>query len=219
MASIIERVSRTQTFDIQLKCGHFSRVEFKGKGLEDASLLNAFANFRPGNPFACSTCVTPPRELDMGRAARDYADQMRMATGRVPIYAVIPKELSAEELAVIHPVMRKFVTWLNLNGFHTTDSGDGVSNAGMECALDHPNVFIMLKDPEVLFDEVKRLTALCRHELKLKFQNNTDGPRIEGSYSPNDEGSGAIIAIYNVTDNHLPTGIEGLWTRKPELPR
>lgn len=204
MPSLITDVSTSYYFKVSCACGHSHTFEFKNKRFDDPTFLNAVANFRPGNPLACSACPTPVPAVDMGKASRDYADRMRMATGRLPIYAVFPKELSQEELEVVHPIMRRFVRWLNLNGFHTTDSGDGVSNAGMEGALDHPNVFIMLRNPEALFDEVKRLTALCRRELKLVFENNTNGPRIEGSFSPNDDGGGAIIAIYNVTDNHLP---------------
>lgn len=102
------------------------------------------------------------------------------------------------------PGIRRTVEWLNENGFKTTDSGDGVSNEGMDCALEFPNVF-MVCDPKNLVAEADRLRGLL--EAKdifvgpLSPPGEVDPPHIEACYDPSD-GIG-ILGLTNVDDKLL----------------
>jgi len=103
----------------------------------------------------------------------------------------------------ICPGITKTVHWLQSHGFKTTDSGDGVSNEGMECSLDFPNVF-MVTEPQLLISDCKRL-ALLRGEQGIQVggmtMNGAPKPHVEGSYDPSDDG--AIISLFYVDDKKL----------------
>ena len=92
----------------------------------------------------------------------------------------------------IQPTMRETVVWLNEIGFRTTDSGDGVGNAGMGCEIPRAHVFIQLDDGASLVEE--------SHRLMRRAQGRWPGIRvsIEGSYSPTD-GLG-VLMLWDVTD-------------------
>ena len=90
------------------------------------------------------------------------------------------------------PTMTKTVAWLNAQGFNTTDSGDGVSNAGMGCEIPRAHVFIQLTDGARLVEESHRLMRLAQErwpDVRVS---------IEGTYSPVD-GVG-ILMLWDVTD-------------------
>ena len=98
------------------------------------------------------------------------------------------------------PGIRKTVLFLQRHGFNTTDSGDGVSNEGMGCELDHPNVF-MLCPPDKLLTESHRLLELLARQ-GVRCTPDPDGPHIEVSYDPSD-GIG-ILCLFNLDDKtHL----------------
>jgi hypothetical protein len=93
----------------------------------------------------------------------------------------------------LDPGIRGTVRWLQENGFHTTDSGDGASKSDLIAtgdALDFPHVF-MTCAPEVLVSEARRLYAML----------GSFGT-VEATYSPND--GIAVLALIGVTDDKLP---------------
>jgi len=94
--------------------------------------------------------------------------------------------------------IRRLVNLLNRNGFETTDSGDGSNyEAGMECALPCPNVYVTV-EPKDLAVEADRLRALLEHE-GVDFSDEYEGmPTIEALYSPVDGHAGIIVL--NVSD-------------------
>ena len=101
------------------------------------------------------------------------------------------------------PGIEKTVHWLQSHGFKTTDSGDGVSNEGMECAIDFPNVF-MVTEPQHLIPECKRLMKVLAEKGIQCGGMTMDGapkPHNEGSYDPSD--GNAIISLFYVDDKKL----------------
>jgi hypothetical protein len=102
------------------------------------------------------------------------------------------------------PGIAKTVHWLQSEGFITTDSGDGVSNEGMECALDFPNVF-MVVPPSRIVPECNRLMKLLREKGVEAGGLTPDGspkPHINGSYDPSGKGE-AIVSLFYVDDKLL----------------
>ena len=103
------------------------------------------------------------------------------------------------------PGIRQTVVWLRDHGFHTTDSGDGVTNveSGMEYALPFPHVF-MTCTPEVLIAETQRLQDLLTDmgvEVEPLGPENTQLPHLEATYDPCD--NLGFIALSGVDDDLL----------------
>ncbi len=98
----------------------------------------------------------------------------------------------------LDPGIRKTVEWLNECGFETTDSGDGVSKVGMECALDVPNVFMEVT-PDSMVEEARRLHALLQ-DRGVDFGQYADAS-IQASFDPVDGSS--ILELYGVDDAML----------------
>lgn len=101
----------------------------------------------------------------------------------------------------LDPGIRGIVMWLRINGFETTDSGDGVSKVQMIAsgdALAFPNVFMRCSS-ERMRSEADRLLAL------VCMAGFGDKARIEASYDPRDRS--AVLGLYNVSDNDaVPRG-------------
>ena len=101
------------------------------------------------------------------------------------------------------PGIRRTVEWLQSEGFKTTDSGDGVSNGDMGCAMPFPNVF-MVCSPASLILETHRLYDLLQEKgiearaFLLDVEDDKQPPHIEATYDPSDGIAG--IALFNVDD-------------------
>jgi hypothetical protein len=98
------------------------------------------------------------------------------------------------------PGIRQTVEWLQSEGFNTTDSGDGVGNEGMECAIPFPNVFMTCSE-DILIQETKRLQTLLAVkgiEVQPLQPDDPQPAHIEASYDPS-TGLG-IISLFNVDD-------------------
>jgi hypothetical protein len=104
----------------------------------------------------------------------------------------------------ITPGIIKTVEWLNANGFITSDSGDGVTNveAGMEGALDYPNVAIPVQPTGLVYLASALLILLKRVGVEvLPASEDTSIPCISASYDPAD--NSAIVMLYGVDDKML----------------
>lgn len=107
---------------------------------------------------------------------------------------------STEDLC---PGIRRTVGWLQARGFKTTDSGDGHSNEGMECALSVPNV-TMVCPPGMMAGEADRLRALLAvHGVMVEpcSPEEPGPPQIQASYDP--ANGVAAIVLLNVDDKLL----------------
>ncbi len=105
----------------------------------------------------------------------------------------------------VNPEVRTLVEWLNLNGFRTTDSGDGRNySAGMEGAVPFPMVAIGVES-EALTAEADRLAELMSNVFGLIFSERPGAPNIEASYNPGD--GCAVVVLTNVTDSQLQSVI------------
>jgi hypothetical protein len=93
----------------------------------------------------------------------------------------------------IDPGIRGMVAALRLNGFETTDSGDGVTKADMPCSLPYPHVFITTTK-EQLLAEADRLYSFVNAE--YIESNMPSGWKVEACYSPNDDAS--ILVVYSL---------------------
>jgi len=95
------------------------------------------------------------------------------------------------------PGIRRIVLWLRDLGYDTTDSGDGVSNEEMECAMDIPNVH-MACTPQNLLERADEL----HQQLALRGITTGDDPWagacIQATYNPADKG--AYISLFSVDD-------------------
>jgi hypothetical protein len=108
----------------------------------------------------------------------------------------------------ITPGVRRLVTWLNREGFETTDSGDGVANveAGIEGALNYPHVAIEVCPPYLLVGEANRLRNVLRMAgVKVHETGRGDHPWIQASYDPVTKV--AVMFLANVEDSMLPEGL------------
>jgi hypothetical protein len=108
------------------------------------------------------------------------------------------------DLNSLCPGIRRTVAWLQSEGFHTTDSGDGYSNAEMECALPHANVF-MTCDPAKMVEEADRLhTLLAQKGIEigpLGPDDEDQPPHIEASYDPSNKV--AVLCLLHLDDTRL----------------
>lgn len=101
------------------------------------------------------------------------------------------------------PGIQQTVAWLQGQGFQTTDSGDGHSNEGMECALPFPNV-TMVCSPAEMAVESDRLLGLLRDRgvvVEPGSPEEPGPPRIQASYDP--ANGVAVIMLVNVDDKLL----------------
>jgi len=68
-----------------------------------------------------------------------------------------PKPRDPVQESTLDPGITRTVGWLQGLGFHTTDSGDGVSKPKNERVFDFPHVVIVVDNPEHLISESKRI--------------------------------------------------------------
>jgi hypothetical protein len=105
----------------------------------------------------------------------------------------------------LDPGIREVVALLRVNGFETTDSGDGRTKIGnpawnQECLLDIPHVF-MLTTPDRLVQEADRLADLIAAR---GVEVGTARVWIEATYSPRDrKGKRAILGLLGLDDAGL----------------
>ena len=94
------------------------------------------------------------------------------------------------DYSLLNPGIRMLVQFLNEQGFETTDSGDGKTNveSGMECAMDVPNVHMIVRPADRIVHESRRLYDVMKdHGIALgPLGEDGIGPTIEASYSPVD---------------------------------
>ena len=91
--------------------------------------------------------------------------------------------------------IRETVRALWLAGFAPTDSGDGNSKAGMECALAVPHVF-MRCDPQDLVADARRLQTIVDSWATYGRWRDaaSDGPSVQACYLP--RGDAAVLELY-----------------------
>ena len=105
------------------------------------------------------------------------------------------------DLQSLSPGIRRTVAFLRSEGFETTDSGDGHSNMGMECAMPFPNVAIRCPNPENLVSEARRLQeVLAKNGVMVEplgpdDPEVTQPPHIEATYDPSND-IGFILLMY-----------------------
>lgn len=115
----------------------------------------------------------------------------------------------------LDPGVRETVRWLFEQGFDPTDSGDGVSKGG-GCSRPVPHVFMVVRQPGMLEQEVERLHRLLvaqgvqlydgpmtpeeADELGVRWEGVPEGSvrgSLQGNYAP---GGPAIIVLDGVND-------------------
>jgi len=104
------------------------------------------------------------------------------------------------DLDTLNPGIRRLVRLLRKAGFETTDSGDGVSNAHMECAMDQPNVHIICDPSNMARVSDELYQMLSKYSLDTCCDPD-DGPFIQASYNPAD--GDAMISLIGVDDDTL----------------
>lgn len=110
----------------------------------------------------------------------------------------------------LSPGIKGLVIWLNTNGFHTVDSGDGTNAAdGMACAVDVPMVAISI-NKLWLADEADRLLFMLKRrgvDFTPQVLDCTMSlpelalPSIQASYDPLD--GLAVVVLINVTSEDI----------------
>lgn len=104
------------------------------------------------------------------------------------------------------PGIRRTVAMLNEHGFHTTDSGDGVTNvaAGMDDALPYPNVAILVTPAAMLIAEALRLHDLiqARGICVEPMGEDPQMPAIQATFDPAVPDYG-VIMLTGVDDAKL----------------
>lgn len=120
-------------------------------------------------------------------------------------------ELDVEEL---NPGIRRTVTFLNMKGFETCDSGDGKTH-DYECDRSYPYVIMQVEPAEKLIEECRRLrTVLAEIGLDVPEQSPEVGsPAIQGTYDPANDI--AFIDLMGVNDAMLFDGKKPEEERKP----
>ena len=101
--------------------------------------------------------------------------------------------------STLSPGIRRMVMLLREAGFNTTDSGDGKSNAGMDCAFNYPNIHIVC-NPSQLVAKADDLNRLLKG-LGIIVGGDYEGPTIQASYNPID-GKG-VVSLFYVDDSFL----------------
>jgi hypothetical protein len=105
----------------------------------------------------------------------------------------------------IDPGVRRLVRWLNDRGFATCDSGDGSKAPDMECALDVPNVSIVVADKYDLISTADRLRQDLEDIGVMVLQMGPEmgkPPSIQAGYDAG--GGNAWIDLLGVSDADLP---------------
>lgn len=112
----------------------------------------------------------------------------------------------------INPGIRKTVQWLQEHGFHTTDSGDGVTNlaAGMLCALPFPHVYMTCEPRELHSESHRLLNLLVQQGLNPEATSTLpEDPEqecpawaVEASYNPQAPDIGVLL-LRDVDDDLL----------------
>lgn len=92
----------------------------------------------------------------------------------------------------LDPGIRSVVRFLDINGFRTTDSGDGVSKAGTGQDFEPVPHVHMVVPPERMRVEADRLLSAL-----LTLDITPDGMSIQATYDPA-EGT-AVLSLYGVT--------------------
>lgn len=104
----------------------------------------------------------------------------------------------------LNPGIRRLVSWLNYNGFTTTDSGDGVTNVitGMEYALEYPHVVLRVEPTEDLVATAKSLCRMLReHGMTIEPVSMPHRPSIQATYDPTDDT--AVIVLTGIDDQKM----------------
>ncbi len=99
----------------------------------------------------------------------------------------------------LDPGIRKVVRFLHEHNFDTTDSGDGETKTDMPCAMEMPNVAIVVASQFDLIDEADRLLWLLKRHLSERV---LDEIHIEASYDPMD--GSCILLLLRLHDRMLP---------------
>ena len=97
------------------------------------------------------------------------------------------------------PGIRRTVEFLVSKGFETTDSGDGHSNEGMECAMPFPNVAITCLPTDLIFEARRLMRVLAEKGVQVEplgpEEEGPQAPHIEVNYDPSND-IGFIILMY-----------------------
>ena len=95
--------------------------------------------------------------------------------------------------------IRQTVEWLRAHDFETTDSGDGVSKPDMECALDCPNVFMVVVPDSMINESLRLLTLLQERGIDPRAPGSEVS--VEASFDP--ANGLAILSLLGVDDAML----------------
>ncbi len=119
------------------------------------------------------------------------------------------RSLDPTIIAALDPGIRRLVVWLNLDGFLTSDSGDGVSKPDAERWIDEPHVVISLP-PETEQDRnwkmsfSDRLTAEADHlASRLRYAG------VDFDAEVLDEDLGMDVPAYRIEATYDPVRQEG----------
>lgn len=110
-------------------------------------------------------------------------------------------KINYEELC---PGIRRTVQWFNQQGFETTDSGDGVSNQGMECASEWPNVVVACHPDKLITTTEDVYKALVDHGVRFPKDSQdptflaANSPLINSGYDPVTKK--AYVLVLNIDD-------------------
>jgi len=143
---------------------------------------------------------------DTGGASRFFKTVKPTGTNRQECHTMTPSTGGNPAPEDLCPGIRRTVAWLQELGFQTTDSGDGISNEGMECAIPFPNV-AMVCQPDRLATEADRLFVLLagRGVMVEPCSPEEPGPpQIQASYDP--ANGVAVLVLTNVDDKLLFPG-------------
>lgn len=103
------------------------------------------------------------------------------------------------DLDRLTPGIRRTVEFLVSKGFETTDSGDGCSNEGMECAMPFPNVAMTCIPTDLIFEARRLMRVLAEVGVTVEplgpDEDGPQAPHIEVNYDPSND-IGFIMLLY-----------------------